>query len=95
MVSTGAAIIEIDQKADQQTSKAAATGKATLLGPVDPSEVMAYGTPELVTEKCNQALENLSPGSGFILGPGCAPPPSTPDDNIDAMIEATKKFKLQ
>jgi uroporphyrinogen decarboxylase len=95
MVSTGAAIIEIDQKADLQTSKAAAAGKAALLGPVDPSEVMAYGTPELVTEKCNQALETLSPGGGFILGPGCALPPSTPDENIDAMIEAAKKFKLQ
>jgi uroporphyrinogen decarboxylase len=94
MVSTGAAIIEIDQKADQQISKAAAAGKAALLGPVDPSEVMAHGTPELVTEKCNEALENLSPGGGFILGPGCALPPSTPDDNIDAMIEAAKKFKL-
>ena len=95
MVSTGAAIIEIDQKADQQISKAAAAGKAALLGPVDPSEVMAHGTPELVTGKCNEALENLSPGGGFILGPGCALPPSTPDDNIDAMIEAAKKFKLQ
>lgn len=95
MVSTGAAIIEIDQKADLQTSKAAAAGKAALLGPVDPSEVMAYGTPELVTEKCNEALETLSPGGGFILGPGCALPPSTPDENIDAMIEAAKKFKLQ
>jgi len=95
MVSTGAAIIEIDQKADQQTSKTAAAGKAALLGPVDPSEVMAHGTPELVTEKCNEALENLSPGGGFILGPGCALPPSTPDENIDAMIEAAKKFKLQ
>ena len=95
MVSTGAEIIEIDQKADQQISKAAAAGKAALLGPVDPSEVMAYGTPELVTDKCNEALKNLSPGGGFILGPGCALPPSTPDDNIDAMIEAAKKFKLQ
>ena len=95
MVSTGAAIIEIDQKADQQISKAAAIGKAALLGPVDPSEVMAHGTPELVTGKCNEALENLSPGGGFILGPGCALPPSTPDDNIDAMIEAAKKFTLQ
>jgi uroporphyrinogen decarboxylase len=95
MVSTGAAIIEIDQKADQQTSKAAAAGKATLLGPIDPSGVMAYGTPELVMEKCNEALENLSPGGGFILGPGCALPPITPDENIDAMIEAAKKFTLQ
>jgi uroporphyrinogen decarboxylase len=82
-------------KADQQISKSATAGKATLLGPIDPSEVMANGTPELVMEKCNEALENLSPGGGFILGPGCALPPNTPDENIDAMIEAAKKFKLQ
>jgi uroporphyrinogen decarboxylase len=95
MVSTGATIIEIDQKADQQVSKSAAAGKATLLGPIDPSEVMAHGTPELVMEKCNEALENLSPGGGFILGPGCALSPDTPDENIDAMIEASKKFSPQ
>ncbi|MFN2212423.1 MAG: uroporphyrinogen decarboxylase family protein [Anaerolineales bacterium] len=95
MVSTGAAILEIDQKADQLVCKAAASGKATLLGPIDPSEVMANGTPELVMQKCNEALENLSPGGGFILGPGCALPPNTPDENIDAMIEASKKFKRQ
>ncbi len=94
MVHTGAAIIEIDQKADQKASKIAASGKAALLGPIDPSGVMAHGTPELVTEKCNEALENLSEGSGFILGPGCALPPTTPNENIDAMIEAAKKFKL-
>lgn len=94
MIKTGAAIIEIDQKSDQKKVKQAAAGKATLLGPVDPSEVMASGTPELVIEKCIEALENLSPGGGFILGPGCALPPTTPDENIDAMIETAKRFKL-
>jgi uroporphyrinogen-III decarboxylase len=58
-------------------------------------EVMANGTPELVLEKCQEALRNLSPGAGFILGPGCALPPTTPDENIDAMIAAAKRFKLQ
>ena len=94
MVMTGAAIIEVDQKADQKTCKAAAAGKATLLGPIDPSTVMALGTPELVTEKCLEALRNLSPGGGFILGPGCALPPNTPDENVFAMIESAKKFSL-
>lgn len=94
MVSSGAAIIEIDQKSDQKAVKEIAKGRATLLGPVDPSGVMANGTPELVAEKCNQALENLSPGNGFILGPGCALPPTTPHENVDAMIEAARKFKL-
>lgn len=95
MVNTGASIIEIDQKSDQVVVKNAARGKATLLGPIDPSDVMAFGTPELVIKKCTEALTNLSPGGGFILGPGCALPPSTPDENIDAMIETAKMFKLK
>ena len=95
MVHSGADIIEIDQKSDQIAVKNAAMGKATLLGPVDPSEVMAFGTPELVEEKCFEALDNLSTGSGFILGPGCALPPTTPDENIDAMIESAKKYQIE
>jgi uroporphyrinogen decarboxylase len=91
MVRTGATIIEIDQRADMRTCKQAAHGKTTLLGPIDPSDVMANGTPELVTEKCLEALEILAPGGGFILGPGCALPATTPDENIDALIEAAKK----
>jgi uroporphyrinogen decarboxylase len=94
MVNTGAAIIEIDQKADQIASKTAAAGKAALLGPVDPSEVMAHGTPELVTAKCKEALGNMAAGGGFILGPGCALPSSTPYENIDAMIETARAFPL-
>ncbi len=95
MIDTGAAIIEIDQKSDQLAVKKAADGKAALLGPIDPSEVMANGTPELVVQKAREALENLSPGGGFILGPGCALPSTTPDENIDALIETAKKYKLQ
>jgi uroporphyrinogen decarboxylase len=94
MVSTGATIIEVDQKADMRTCKQAARGRATLLGPVDPNEVMAQGTPELVTEKCLEALDILAPDSGFILGPGCALPATTPDENIDAMIEAAKTYRV-
>lgn len=92
MVSTGATIIEIDQKADMQACKEAARGKSTLLGPIDPSEIMANGTPDMVTEKCRQALEILAPGGGFILGPGCALPATTPDENIDALIESAKIY---
>jgi len=92
MVSTGAAIIEIDQKADMRLCKAAAQGKSTLLGPVDPSGVMVNGTPDDVTRSAREAIEILKPGGGFILGPGCALPASTPDENIDALIEAAKEY---
>jgi MtaA/CmuA family methyltransferase len=92
MVATGAPMIEIDQKADQAACKAAAQGKAALIGPVDPSGIMAEGTPDQVTEKCREAIQTLGPGGGLILGPGCALPPTTPDENIDAMVEAARKF---
>lgn len=93
MVDTGAAILEIDQKADLEKSKAAAAGVTTLLGPVDPSEIMASGTPEQVAQKCREAIDILAPGGGFILGPGCALPATTPDDNIFAMIETAKTYR--
>jgi uroporphyrinogen decarboxylase len=91
MVATGAPIIEIDQKADQKTCKAAAQGKSALMGPVDPSGVMALGTPDEVRERCREALENLTPGGGFFLGPGCALPATTPDENILAMVEMAQE----
>ena len=90
MVSTGATIIEIDQKADMRVCKEAARGRAALLGPIDPSGVMANGTPESVTERCLEALEVLAPEGGFILGPGCALPATAPDENMDALIESAK-----
>lgn len=92
MVGSGATIIEIDQKADMQASKDAARGKATLLGPIDPSGVMASGTPDDVMRKACEAIKVMGTGGGFILGPGCALPPTTPDENIDALIEAARVF---
>jgi uroporphyrinogen decarboxylase len=92
MVASGAPILELDQKADMRQSKAAAHGKTVILGPVDPSEVMANGSPALVTEKCREAIEILGAGGGLILGPGCALPATTPDENIDAMIAAAQEF---
>jgi uroporphyrinogen decarboxylase len=92
MVETGAAVIEIDQKASMRESKTAAQGRSTLLGPIDPSEVLTHSTPDVVTEHAREALDMLAPGGGFILGPGCAMPATTPDDNIDALIEAAKQY---
>jgi MtaA/CmuA family methyltransferase len=92
MVSTSALMIEIDQKADMAICKQAARGKATLVGTVDPSGVMAKGTPGLVVEKCRQAIDLLAGGGGFFLGPGCALPAITPDENIAAMVETAKSY---
>ena len=78
MVATGAAVLELDYKCDLPVIKAAARGRTAILGVIDPSEVLALGTPELVTRKTREELEVLAPGGGLILGPGCALPPKTP-----------------
>ncbi len=92
MVETGAAVLELDYKVDLIKAKQDIQGKATFLGPVDPSGVMALGTPDLVAEKCKEAIEILAPGGGFILGPGCALPPTTPPENVHALVEAARKW---
>jgi uroporphyrinogen decarboxylase len=92
MVATGATVLELDFKCNLPKIKAATQGKATILGVIDPSEVLARGTPDLVLETSRQTLEILAPGGGLIFGPGCALPPQTPPANVHALIEATHRY---
>lgn len=91
MAGTGAAVLELDYKCDLPQIKAAARGKSAILGVIDPSEVLARGTPELVAQKTREELEILAPGGGLILGPGCALPPQTPFENIHALVETAHR----
>ena len=92
MAATGAAVLELDYKCDLPKIKAAARGKTTILGVIDPSNVLALGTPALVTEKVREELAILADGGGLILGPGCALPPATPFENIHALVEAAHRY---
>ncbi len=92
MAATGAAVLELDYKVDMPKVKAAVQGRSTVLGPIDPSGVMALGDPELVRAKCREAIDVLAPGGGLILGPGCALPPLTPPENVEAMIETARTY---
>jgi uroporphyrinogen decarboxylase len=92
MVDTGAAVLELDHKADLRTVKAATSGRATVLGVIDPSGVIARGTPAAVAEAVREELAVLASGGGLILGPGCALPPGTPSANVHALVEAAHRF---
>ena len=92
MVATGADVLELDYKVNMPIVKELVRGKATVLGPIDPSGVMALGTPAMVTEAAQEAIEILGDGGGLILGPGCALPPQTPPENIHALMAAAREF---
>jgi len=92
MVATGASVLELDYKCDLAAIKRATLGKTTILGVIDPSAVLALGTPDLVRETTKKTLAVLAPGGGLILGPGCALPPKTPAENVHAMIETAHRY---
>jgi uroporphyrinogen decarboxylase len=92
MAETEAKILEFDYKCDKAAAKRATAGKTTLLGPIDPSGVLHEGSVEDVEKACREAIEVLAPGGGFILGPGCALPATTPAANIDKLVECAKVY---
>ncbi|MCX6067472.1 MAG: uroporphyrinogen decarboxylase family protein [Chloroflexi bacterium] len=92
MVATGASVLELDYKCDLPKIKAATLGKSTILGVINPSEILDRGTPELVSAKAREELAILAPGGGLIMSPGCALSPLTPADNLHALIETTHRY---
>ncbi len=88
MVETGAVILGLDYKCDLAEIKAATQGRTTIVGTIDPSEIVARGSAADVTDAAREELAVLAPGGGLILGAGCAIPPDTPDENLHALVEA-------
>jgi MtaA/CmuA family methyltransferase len=91
MVATGAQILELDYKTDMQVAKHVLTGKATFLGPVNPTLIWG-AAPSDVKDAARLAIEVLAPGGEFILGPGCALGIDTPADNVHALVESAWKY---
>jgi MtaA/CmuA family methyltransferase len=88
-IATGAQVLEIDHKTDIHQAKAAAQGRACLLGNID-TGLLQNGTPAEVDAACRELIEAVS--CGLILGPGCAMGTTTPAENIHALVEAAKKY---
>lgn len=90
MVGTGSQLLAVDYKVDRAAAKAATRGSTALIGTVDPSGVMARGTPDEVRAAARSDLDLLAAGGGFILAPGCALPYDTPEANMRALVETAQ-----
>lgn len=92
MVATGADALELDYKTDVRAAREVLKGRAAFIGNIDPSGVLALGTPGLVEAKTRELLEAFAGVPGFILNAGCAIPAETPPANLRAMIAAATKI---
>lgn len=93
MLETGSDAMELDYKTDVRKIYDAYHNKATLIGNIDPSGVLALGNIDLVKNTTIELLNIYSGSSRFILNAGCAIPPNTPSDNLKAMIKVAREFK--
>jgi len=65
--------------------------KVTLWGNIDTHEI-AYGTPESIRKICKNIIMKAASGGGFILGTGGGLDTNGKFENLDAVIEAVKKY---
>jgi uroporphyrinogen decarboxylase len=83
---------ELDYKTDARRAKETVGRKHVLFGNVDPSGVIAMGTPAEVRAKTKELIAAWKPGGLFVLNAGCAIPASTPSENIRAFVAAAREF---
>ncbi len=86
-----ACIWHFDQTDMVQASKAL-ENTCAIAGNV-PASITTTGTPEEMTAYCKDLIESVGPAGNFILTNGCQIDEGK-DENIRAMIESVKKFKV-
>jgi MtaA/CmuA family methyltransferase len=92
MIATGADGLEIDYKTDASLAHGKLHNRTVFIGNLDPSSVLALGSPAIVEQKTRRLLEVFSDTPRFILNAGCAIPPTTPPENLRTMIRIAREF---
>ena len=92
MIDTGADALELDYKTDAAVANRTMRDKTTFFGNIDPSGILAIGTPGQVRKKTEELLIIFQNNNRFVLNSGCAIPSITPRENIKAMIETARSF---
>jgi uroporphyrinogen decarboxylase len=92
MLATGADALELDYKTDARLAHDRMKDRAVFIGNLDPSGVLALGTPELVASRTRELLAVFADTPRFVLNAGCAIPATTPPENLRAMIRAARDW---
>jgi MtaA/CmuA family methyltransferase len=92
MLESGADGLELDYRTNPSLAHDKMRDRAVFIGNIDPSGVLALGTPDLVEQKTRELLTVFSDTPRFILNAGCAIPPITPAENLRTMISTARSF---
>lgn len=92
ILKTNADAFELDYKTNMHKAFDILNDKVCFIGNIDPSGVLAMGTPDLVEQKTTELLNVFSKTNRFILNAGCAIPSNTSEENLKRMIEIARGF---
>jgi uroporphyrinogen decarboxylase len=88
LAATGADAVELDYKTDVRLAHDVLKDRAAFIGNIDPTGVVARGTPAEVEAKTHELIGWFSDTPRLIINAGCALPADTPEENIRAMVQA-------
>jgi MtaA/CmuA family methyltransferase len=92
MIATGADGLELDYKTDMNVAHDLMEHRCVFVGNIDPSGVLALGTRAEVVAKTSELLGMFADTPRFVLNAGCAIPPTTPPENLRALIATARTF---
>ena len=90
MVETGLDAIELDYKTDIKKVYEVCKDKVVLFGNIDPSGIIALGTPDQVEAHVKELLAIYKDSPRIVVNAGCAIPAFTPPENIKRLVEVTR-----
>lgn len=77
---------------DMGEAKAFAGDRVCLVGNVNPTNLLKNTPEEIDAESKDICAKGMGSPCGFILGSGCEVPIHTPGENLDALINAARKY---
>lgn len=93
MVATGAQVLSIDYLTDIEKNIRIVPKDVVIMGNVNPM-LLKYGSTEEITKEVMEVNKVCKNYKNFIMSTGCAVPPGTPKENVQLMIDLTKKFEI-
>ena len=92
MPDSGADGLELDYKTGIDAVYSLLGNRMLFIGNLDPSGLLALGSPEAVRTETGKLLTKYRDSPRLIINSGCALPPSTPPENILAMIRTVSHY---
>lgn len=91
--SLGQDCLSVDQKVDLAHARKVLGPKRCIMGNIDPTNLLPFGSPEEVSKQSVKTIEQAGKEGAFVLSGGClildAPP-----ENIRAMVNTAKEYQI-